>query len=130
MREHPSTGAQVIDPLGLSNVVHDVVLHHHERWDGDGYPNGLTGKSIPIAARIFSVADALEAMTANRPYRRALPVDVALGRIWEEGGQQFDPRVVGALQRGVEQDLVDIGPALDGANGFPPARRVVTGTPV
>lgn len=128
MRRHPNTGAQVIDPLGLSSVVHDMILYHHERWDGSGYPQGLTGKAIPMAARIFSVADALEAMTANRPYRDALPVQIALERIWVEGGQQFDPRIVGALKRGIEQKLLDLDNTLDAAAAFPPAPRVVTGT--
>jgi putative nucleotidyltransferase with HDIG domain len=127
MRLHPDTGAQVIEPLGLSSVVHDVVQHHHERWDGAGYPDGLTANAIPLAARIFSVADALEAMTANRPYRKALPVPVALSRIQVAAGRQFDPRVAGALQRGVEQSLIDLDRANDAGASFPPERPVVTG---
>jgi putative nucleotidyltransferase with HDIG domain len=127
MRGHPATGARVIDPLGLSRVVHDVVLHHHERWDGAGYPHGLGGNEIPMAARIFSVADSLEAMTANRPYRGALSIPVALGRIHVERATQFDPRIVDALGRGIDQGRLDLDAVIDGTAAFPPAPRVVTG---
>jgi len=112
MRRHPATGARVVRPLGLSPVVTDVVLYHHERWDGRGYPEQLAAEDIPLSARIFSVCDALEAMTATRPYRGPLPASVAFERVRLEAGQQFDPQVVDALARGVESgdvDLVDAG---------------------
>ena len=112
MRRHPQTGARVVRPLGLGDVVTDVVLHHHERWDGRGYPDGLTADEIPLAARVFSVCDALEAMTAERPYRGPLPASVAFERVLLEAGQQFDPEVVDALERGVSSgdiDLLDAG---------------------
>ena len=102
MRRHPETGVRVIRPLGMASIVSDIVLHHHERWDGEGYPHGMAGKSIPLAARIFAVSDSLEAMTAPRPYRDPLPPPVALERISLEAGQQFDPRVVSALERAVD----------------------------
>jgi response regulator RpfG family c-di-GMP phosphodiesterase len=101
MRRHPLTGAGVVGPLGLATTALDVVLHHHERWDGTGYPRGLAGADIPLAARIFSVCDALDAMTADRPYRRRLPGSVAFERVRGEAGRQFDPEVVAALERGV-----------------------------
>ncbi len=97
MRRHPQTGARVVRPLGMGPVVTDVVLYHHERWDGRGYPDGLAGDEIPLAARIFSVCDALEAMTAARPYRGPLPVSVAFERVKIEAGHQFDPDVIAAL---------------------------------
>src|SRR6201999_4252779 len=106
MRAHPETGARVIEPLALSGIVHDVVLHHHERWDGAGYPDGLSGEEIPLCARIFSVCDALDAMTSNRPYRRAMPEADALARVRAESGRQFDPAVVDALRRGVARGAV------------------------
>ncbi len=123
MRRHPQTGANVVRPLGLSPIVTDVVLHHHERWDGLGYPERLGREEIPLAARIFSVCDALEAMTANRPYRSSLPVEVAFQRVRVESGTQFDPEVVDALERGVaagDIDLEDTDPSLDVAQ---PRRR-------
>jgi len=119
MRRHPLTGAKVVRPLGLPEVVTDVVLHHHERWDGRGYPDGLRGPEIPLAARIFSVCDALEAMTATRPYRGPLPVTVAFERVRIEAGGQFDPAVIEALADGVKTGEVE----LDGGD-------VDVGTPV
>ena len=104
MRRHPQAGASVIRPLGLAPIVEEIVLHHHERWDGSGYPDGLSGDGIPHAARIFSVCDALDAMTAPRPYRREpIPIPEALERVQEEAGHQFDPTVVAALERAVSR---------------------------
>ena len=77
----------------------DVVHHHHERWDGGGYPNGLRGEEIPLWARIFAVVDALDAMTAERPYRAARSYTAALEEIRRHSGTQFDPMVVEALER-------------------------------
>ena len=108
MRRHPQTGARVVRPLGLSPIVTDVVLYHHERWDGRGYPEGLTGEDIPLPARIFSVCDALEAMTATRPYRGPLPISVAFERVRLESGHQFDPQVIAALERGVAEGQVEL----------------------
>jgi putative nucleotidyltransferase with HDIG domain len=106
MRRHPQTGARVVRPLGLSSVVVDMVLYHHERWDGAGYPEGLRASEIPLVARIFSVCDALEAMTAARPYRAPLPTMVAFERVCVEAGQQFDPAIVDALARGVSTGTI------------------------
>jgi putative nucleotidyltransferase with HDIG domain len=125
MRRHPLTGARVVRPLGLGAVVTDVVLHHHERWDGGGYPDGLAGEEIPLAARVFSVCDALEAMTAARPYRGPLPVSVAFERVRLEAGHQFDPAVVDALQEGVRTGRVDLEEA-GGLDVERPARRRIS----
>ena len=84
-----------------------VVRSHHERWDGSGYPDGLTGRDIPLGARIFSVADALDAMTDRRPYRRPLRWEAAVARIRKDAGTQFDPDVVDGLIA-CEPDLVEI----------------------
>jgi HD-GYP domain-containing protein (c-di-GMP phosphodiesterase class II) len=113
MRRHPTTGVRVVDPLGCSQTVVDVVRHHHERWDGRGYPYGLAGERIPLAARIFSVCDALEAMTAARPYHQALPVDAALERVQEAAGGQFDPGIVAALGRGLQDGAIALERALE-----------------
>ena len=125
MRRHPQTGARVVRPLGLPEVVTDVVLHHHERWDGGGYPDGLAAEEIPLAARVFSVCDALEAMTAARPYRGPLPASVAFERVKLEAGQQFDPEVVVALERGVEAGDIDLAEAA-GLDVEQPARRRIS----
>ena len=125
MRRHPATGARVVSPLGLSAVVTDIVLYHHERWDGRGYPEGLAAEDIPLSARIFSVCDALEAMTAERPYRGPLPASVAFERVRLESGQQFDPQVVEALSRGVENGEVDLE-AAGGLDVEQPRRRRIS----
>jgi HD-GYP domain-containing protein (c-di-GMP phosphodiesterase class II) len=106
MRTHPAVGADVIRPLGLDPVVENIVLHHHERWDGAGYPNGLSDAAIPLEARIFAVCDALEAMTAARPYRAPMPATQAYERVLAASGAQFDPAVVEALQAGAEDSAV------------------------
>ena len=87
----------IVAELELPTVVKQMVRSHHERFDGGGYPDGLIGEEIPLAARILSVADALDAMTSDRPYRNALPLDVAWAEIEDKAGTQFCPRVVAAL---------------------------------
>jgi HD-GYP domain-containing protein (c-di-GMP phosphodiesterase class II) len=101
MRQHPVVGAELIEKgngkMGLDGNLDAVVLavrHHHERWDGTGYPDGLRGEDIPIAARIIAVADAFDAMTTDRPYRRAVSREDALREIVRCAGVQFDPGVV------------------------------------
>ncbi len=79
------------------------ILHHHERFDGTGYPDGLKGMSIPLCARILAVADAFEAMRSDRPYRRALPLEVAKGELRKNSGKQFDPKVVQVFLRILER---------------------------
>jgi HD-GYP domain-containing protein (c-di-GMP phosphodiesterase class II) len=76
-----------------------VVRSHHERWDGQGYPDRLAGSEIPLGARVFAVADALDAMTSDRPYRAALPWDDAVAEIAAQRGRQFDPTVVEAFRQ-------------------------------
>ena len=126
MRRHPQTGARVVRPLGLAPVVTDVVLYHHERWDGRGYPDGLAEDEIPLAARIFSVCDALEAMTAARPYRGPLPVSVAFERVKLEAGHQFDPDVITALADGVQTGAIDLEDAGDLDVRQPARRRIAS----
>jgi putative nucleotidyltransferase with HDIG domain len=115
MRLHPETGVRVIGPLGLAPTVSDLVLHHHERWDGAGYPEGLSRDGIPLAARIFSVCDALEAMTARRPYRDPIAPGLALAEIRDQAGRQFDPDVVASMQDGVGAGEIELPGTLRGA---------------
>ena len=124
MRLHPETGARVVRPLGLSPIVTDVVLYHHERWDGAGYPEGRSRDEIPLPARIFSVCDALEAMTATRPYRGPLPAQVAFERVRLESGQQFDPDVIAALDDAVRSGAIDLTDSADLEFETPPRRRI------
>ncbi len=94
MRRHPEIGVGIVDPIGFSRSATDVILCHHERWDGSGYPLGLTGEQIPLAARTFSVVDAFDAMTSDRPYRSAMDEEEALEVIDLDAGRRFDPEVV------------------------------------
>lgn len=99
MRSHPDLGASLIGRIGFLRTARDLVRAHHERWDGTGYPRGLAGNDIPLAARIFSVADAFDALTTDRLYHRALSYDEAAWRIAEGRGSQFDPQAVDAFLR-------------------------------
>jgi response regulator RpfG family c-di-GMP phosphodiesterase len=98
VRMHPMIGAQILRDVALLHGAGlDVVLHHHERWDGAGYPHGLAGEEIPLGARIFALADTLDAMTSDRPYRPALGWSEAAGEIVAQSGRQFDPEIVRAF---------------------------------
>ena len=102
VKEHPEIGYQILKPLfeerpglesGSDINVLEVILHHHERFDGTGYPSGLKGEEIPLGSRILLVADAYEAMTSDRPYRKALPLKRAIEEIRRNAGTQFDPQI-------------------------------------
>jgi ribonuclease P protein subunit RPR2 len=97
MRRHPEAGARILDAIPFLDRAVDVVLHHHERWDGAGYPNGLGEDEIPLWARIFSVADTVDAITSDRPYRPGRPLDEAIDEILARAGTQFDPACAAAL---------------------------------
>ena len=97
MKRHPVWSAEMIAVVpGLERVAR-AALHHHERYDGDGYPYGLRGEEIPLCSRIVTACDAYHAMRSDRPYRGPLPADEALAVIREERGAQFDPAVADAL---------------------------------
>jgi putative nucleotidyltransferase with HDIG domain len=91
---HPLFGDNILSPIKFLEKAQQIVLHHHERYDGKGYPAGLRGEQIPITARIIAVTDAYDAMTSERPYRRALSHDDAIKELKEKAGTQFDPKVV------------------------------------
>ena len=91
LQTHPVLGERIVAPLGFPPVVAQVIRHHHERWDGAGYPDGLAGKEIPAAARLFTIADSIDAMTSTRPYRMAMSFETAITEIMEHAGTQFDP---------------------------------------
>jgi diguanylate cyclase (GGDEF)-like protein len=102
VKRHPEFGHSLLDGLGIEPV-EDWVLHHHEHWDGSGYPDGLAGEAIPLGARIILVADAFEAITADRPYRPAQSEEAAVEELRDKSGSQFDADVVEALVRHLEQ---------------------------
>jgi ribonuclease P protein subunit RPR2 len=95
---HPRIGSEILRHIEFLDDAKTVVLHHHERWDGDGYPEGLAGEAIPLHARVFAVADALDALTTDRPYRPACEWQDARREITSEAGTQFDPAIVAAYE--------------------------------
>jgi ribonuclease P protein subunit RPR2 len=98
MQRHPLIGTELLAGVPmLEGEGLQVVRSHHERWDGQGYPDGLRGEEIPPVARIFAVADTLDAMTTDRPYRRRCEWEQAVDEILRESGRQFDPLVVRAF---------------------------------
>jgi len=96
---HPVVGGRILRGIRPLEPVRQAVLHHHERFDGAGYPDGLAGEAIPLLARIVGLADAFDAMTSDRPYRPRLPLDVVMEEIRRNRGTQFDPRLVEAFER-------------------------------
>ena len=105
MRTHTWIGYNLISRITLLAPVADILLTHHERYDGLGYPRGLKGDAIPLGSRIFAIADTLDAMTSDRPYRKAVPFSTARREITREAGRQFDPEVVKAFLSIPEADL-------------------------
>lgn len=97
MRRHPDIGADLLQHVPGLAELSPIVRAEHERWDGQGYPRGLAGEQIPIEARIVFACDAFHAMTSDRPYRAALPVEEAIAELRANSGTQFDPQVVDAL---------------------------------
>jgi len=97
IKTHPQLGDSIIEPVAFLQEPRQIILHHHERYDGTGYPDGLTGDEIPLGARILAVADSFEAMMSNRPYRKALPLEKAISELEVNAGTQFDPVVVEAF---------------------------------
>ncbi|MBX5492021.1 MAG: HD domain-containing protein [Chloroflexi bacterium] len=106
MRQHPEVGARMLQHVPFLRSSLGCVLHHHERFDGGGYPGGLAGGAIPVEARVVAVADAFDAMTTDRPYRRALSVQVAVAEIARCTGTQFDPDVAAAFLQAVRRGAI------------------------
>ena len=104
MRQHPIIGERICEPLAAAAEFTPIIRSHHERWDGQGYPDRLRGEDIPLGARIVSLVDAYDAMIHDRPYRPALPIDVALNEIRVLAGAQFDPELATLFSDIVERD--------------------------
>jgi HD-GYP domain-containing protein (c-di-GMP phosphodiesterase class II) len=105
LRSHPEIGAQILESVRFLQPAIASVRHHHERWDGRGYPDGLAGSEIPLPARIIAVADAFDAMTSDRPYRKRLSLEEARQELERNAGRQFDPEVVGAFLQAWDEIL-------------------------
>jgi len=99
MQAHSLVSCELLGAFLATEDVARIVLSHHERYDGDGYPDGLAGTNISLEARVLAIADSLDAMTSWRPYREALPFSVAREEIIREAGRQFDPSIVEVLIR-------------------------------
>ena len=103
MESHPVRSAELIGTISsLHGQVYKCVRHHHENFDGSGYPDGLAGEQIPLGARIIMVADTVDAMTTDRPYRKALPFERVFVELEKYSGKQFDPVVVTAFHKSAE----------------------------
>jgi HD-GYP domain-containing protein (c-di-GMP phosphodiesterase class II) len=99
MQKHPLLAGLMVSKVGFLEGALPILLYHHEKYDGSGYPFGLQGGAIPLEARIFTVVDAFDAMTSDRPYRQAMPIEDAMSEIRRNSGIQFDPDVVEAFER-------------------------------
>ncbi len=124
MQTHARIGYDLVSRIAFLAPAAEIVLTHQERYDGTGYPQGLVGNEIPLGARIFSVADTLDAMTSDRPYRRALPLAAAQAEIEREAGRQFDPEVVRVFLSFPEDAWENVRLEVAGlrANGLPGGR--------
>jgi HD-GYP domain-containing protein (c-di-GMP phosphodiesterase class II) len=97
MRQHPVLALELFSSIPALQSALDIPYCHHERWDGTGYPRGLKGEEIPLAARLFAVVDVWDALISDRPYRKACPAEQVIEYILQESGQHFDPQVVDAF---------------------------------
>lgn len=106
VRRHPDVGADIVAQISFRPTAKDIIRHHHEWFDGSGYPSGISGDRIPLGARILSVADAFEAMTSDRPYRPALPRQIAIAELGAGKGSQFDPEIVDTFLSILEEEAM------------------------
>jgi HD-GYP domain-containing protein (c-di-GMP phosphodiesterase class II) len=116
VKRHTTEGQRMLDRVGgFMREVGVIVRHHHERWDGKGYPDGLAGDAIPLEARIIACCDTLNAITTNRSYRPASPLSVAIAELHRCAGTQFDPEVVEAVATLAGKDALTAPPEVAGA---------------
>jgi HD-GYP domain-containing protein (c-di-GMP phosphodiesterase class II) len=104
MRKHPEYGWSVTKDIPGCRRASKLILHHHEMWNGDGYPSGLKGEAIPLGARIVAITDAFDAMTTDRCYRKGMPFETALGTLERFAGTQFDPYLVPMFSELIQND--------------------------
>lgn len=103
MQRHPLIGAEILSPLRIGRLVSPIVRAHHERWDGAGYPDGLSGEAIPMGARIVGIVDAHDAMTHDRPYRGRMSDEEAIEELIRNRGRQFDPELTDLFVASLEK---------------------------
>jgi putative nucleotidyltransferase with HDIG domain len=113
---HPRIGEKIVEPLGFNSQEKDLILLHHERWDGNGYPYGLQGNSIPFLCRLLALADVFDALSSDRPYRQAFTTPDALAEVEAQAGRQFDPD----LTRKFVQMMDDLDPRTLSHMSLPP----------
>jgi HD-GYP domain-containing protein (c-di-GMP phosphodiesterase class II) len=113
IKQHPVIGYRIIEQLSKLNFTLPGILHHHERWDGNGYPHKLKGEEIPLVARILAVADSFDAMTSSRPYRHHMPLERARKIISEGAGVQWDPDIVRVFLNWLDSKIPDTANAKD-----------------
>jgi putative nucleotidyltransferase with HDIG domain len=113
IEQHPAIGAEIVSRLEAYKQSIDTIRHHHERWDGTGYPDGLKGERIPLGARIIAVADAFDAMTSDRVYRAALSMDEALAELRKGRGTQFDPQIVDLFETAIAHPSLPAVPPVE-----------------
>jgi putative nucleotidyltransferase with HDIG domain len=99
MKSHPTIGYNILKRIKFLEAAAQIVLHHHEAFNGSGYPDNLSGASIPLGSRIFNIADAMDAMTSDRPYKKALTFEAAAGELLKNSGAQFDPYIIDVFSR-------------------------------
>jgi response regulator RpfG family c-di-GMP phosphodiesterase len=126
VERHCEIGGRLLEPLGLGEDIAAAVRYHHERWDGCGYPDGVAGDAIPLAARIVQVADAFDAMTSDRPWRRARTQSAAIAELRREAGRQFDPALAKEFAALVESGVCDVDLELvaDAVGAAPASKRL------
>ncbi|MBK24194.1 MAG: hypothetical protein CME70_09360 [Halobacteriovorax sp.] len=107
MKQHPSKSAEILEGFEPFEEVAKNAKHHHERYDGRGYPDGLKGEEIPLFSRIILIADTFDAMTSTRPYRKGLPYEVAFAELEEFAGSQFDPELVKNFVKAMTKDRAE-----------------------
>ncbi len=110
MQKHPTIAISILEPLNFPAGMIDIILHHHEWWNGHGYPDGLARTAIPLGARILSVADAFDAMTSDRPHRAKMTIPMALNRLEDGANRQWDPDLVAAWLK-LERAILEKEPA-------------------
>jgi HD-GYP domain-containing protein (c-di-GMP phosphodiesterase class II) len=113
VQRHPEEGERMVRALGMAEIA-TWIRHHHERWDGEGYPDGLAGEGIPLPSRIVGVADAMDAMTTARAYRKAMSLEQAAQELLEQAERQFDPEVAGCLVELLNEGTLSLSEELGG----------------
>jgi len=109
MKEHPAHGIRILEPIGFSSTIINAIAQHHERYDGKGYPRGISGEEITLPARVLNVSDTIDAMVSERPYRGTISSEEVLLELERESGRQFDPRVTESARRLIEKGLLKLG---------------------